>query len=53
MSKKTYYPKITDDGVSKISTDTKNLAIKVQNEIKEKEKIINKYAEIINGTKKE
>ena len=51
--KKTQYPRITDDGLSKISTGIKNLAIKIKNEIKEKDKIINEYAKIINGAKKE
>ena len=36
----------------KISTDIKNFVIKMKNEIK-KDKIINEYAKIINGTKKE
>ena len=50
--KKRQYPKITDDRTSKISTDIKNFVIKMKNEIK-KDKIINEYAKIINGTKKE
>ena len=32
--KKTHYPKITDDDVSKISTDIKNFVKKMKNEIK-------------------
>ena len=52
-SKKIHYPKITDDDVSKISTNIKSFVIKMKNEIKEKDKIINEYAKIINGTKKE
>ena len=51
--KKTQYQKITDDDVSKLSTDIKNFVIKMQNKIKERDKIINEYAKIINGTKKE
>ena len=43
--KKTQHPKLTDDDISKISADMKN-------EIKEKAKMINEYAKIINGTKK-
>ena len=39
--KKTHYPKITDDDVLKISTDIKNFVLKMKNEIKEKDKIIN------------
>ena len=50
--KKTHFPKITDIDLSKISTDIKKFAIKIKNEIKEKDKIINEYAKIINGTKK-
>ena len=50
--KKTHYPKITDDDVLKISTDIKNFVLKMKNEIKEKDKIINEYAKIINGTRK-
>ena len=46
--KKTHYPKIADHGVSKISTDIKSFVIKKKNEIKEKDKIINEYAKIIN-----
>ena len=51
--KKIHYPKITDDDVSKISTNIKSFVIKMKNDIKEKGKIINEYAKIINGTKKE
>ena len=51
--KKIHYPKITDDDVTKISTNIKSFVIKMKNEIKEKDKIINEYAKIINGTKKE
>ena len=32
--KKTQYPKITDDDVSKISTEIKNFVKKMKNEIK-------------------
>ena len=51
--KKTQYPKITDDDISKLSTDIKNFVTKMKTEIKEKYKIINEYAKIINGTKNE
>ena len=51
--KKTQYQKITDDDVSKLSTDIKNFVIKMQNEIKERDKIINECAKIINGIKQE
>ena len=51
--KKTQYPKITDDDISKVSTDIKNFVIKMKNKIKKKDKIVKKYAKIINGTKKE
>ena len=50
--KKTQYPKITDDDISKISADIKNFVMKMKSEIKEKDKMINEYAKIINGTKK-
>ena len=49
--KKTQCRKITDDDISKISTDIKKFVIKMKNEIKEKDKVINKYAKLINGTK--
>ena len=50
--KRTHYSKITDDDLSKISADIKNFVIKMKNEVKEKDKIINEYAKIINGKKK-
>ena len=50
--KKTQHPKVTGHDMSKISADIKNFAIKIKNEIKEKDKMINEYAKIINGTKK-
>ena len=50
--KKTQYPKITDDDISKISADNKNFVMKMKSEIKEKDKMINEYAKIINETKK-
>ena len=50
--KKTQYPKITDDDISKISAAIKNFVMKMKSEIKEKDKMINEYAKIINGTKK-
>ena len=34
------------------STGIKNFLIQTKNEIKEKDKIINEYAKIINGTRK-
>ena len=34
------------------STEIKNFLIQTKNEIKEKDKIINEYAKIINGTRK-
>ena len=52
-AKKSQYPKITDDDISKISTDIKNFVVKMKNKIKEKDKIIKKYAKRINGTKKD
>ena len=51
--KKTQYPKIAHDDISKIRTDIRIFLIKMKNEIKEKDKIIKKYAEIENGRKKE
>ena len=51
--KRTQYPQTTDDDISKLSTDFKNFVIKIQEEIKSRDKIINEYARIINGTKKE
>ena len=51
--KKTQYQKITDHDLSKLSTGIKNFVIIMQNEIKQRDKIINEYAKIINGTKKE
>ena len=51
--KRTQYPKATDDDILKLSTDFKNFVIKIQEEIKIWDKIINEYAKIINGTKKE
>ena len=50
--RRTQYPKTTDDDVSKLSSDIKNFVIKMQEEIKSRDKIINEYARIINGTKK-
>ena len=52
-AKKSQYPKITDDDISKVSTDIKNFVVKMKNKIKEKDKIIKEYAKIINGTKKD
>lgn len=50
--KKILFPK-TDNGNSlKISTNIKNVIIKMQGEIKNKYKVINKYVKIINSTKK-
>ena len=51
--KKIKYSKITDDDISKKSTDIKKFAIKIKNEMKEKDKIINEYAKITNEAKKE
>ena len=51
--KRTQYPKTTDDNISKLSTDFKNFVIKIQEELKSRNKIINEYAKMINGTKKE
>ena len=51
--KKTSFRKTGNDYVLKISTDIKNLIIKMQDEIKTKDKVINEYAKIINSTKKE
>ena len=51
--KKIKYSKITDDDISKKSTDIKKFVIKIKNEMKEKDKIINEYAKIINEAKKE
>ena len=51
--KKIKYSKITDDDISKKSTDIKKFVIKVKNEMKEKDKIINEYAKITNEAKKE
>ena len=51
--KKIKYSKITDDDVSKKSTDIKKFVIKIKNEMKEKDKIINEYAKITNEAKKE
>ena len=48
--KKTHYQKITDNEISKLSTDIKNFVIKMKNEVKEKDKIFNEYAKIINET---
>ena len=51
--KKIQYSKITDDDISKKSTDIKKFVIKIKNEMKEKDKIINEYAKITNEAKKE
>ena len=51
--KKIKYSKMTDDDISKKSTDIKKFVIKVKNEMKEKDKIINEYAKITNEAKKE
>ena len=51
--KKIKYSKITDDDISKKSTDIKKFGIKIKNEMKEKDKIINEYAKITNEAKKE
>ena len=51
--KKTQNQKTTDVDISKLSADIKNFVIKMQSEIKERDKIIDEYAKIINGTKKE
>lgn len=51
--KKTSFRKTGNDYVLKISTDIKNFIIKMQDEIKTKDKVINEYAKIINSTKKE
>ena len=50
---KTQNQKITDDYVSKLSTDIKNFVIKTKNEIKERDKVITEFAKIRNGTKQE
>ena len=50
---KTQNQRITDDYVTKLRTDIKNFVIKMKNEIKERDKVINEYAIIRNGTKKE
>ena len=50
--KKTSFRKTGNDYVLKISTDIKNFIIKMQDEIKTKDKVINEYAKIINSTKK-
>ena len=51
--KKIKYSKITDDDIAKKSTDIKKFVIKIKNEMKEKDKIINEYAKITNEAKKE
>ena len=51
--KKTHYPKIADDDVLIISTDIKKFIAKIKNKIKEKDKIINECAKILNRTRKE
>ena len=51
--KKIKYSKITDDDISKKSTDIKKFVIKIKNEMKEKDKIINEYAKITNEANKE
>ena len=51
--KKTSFRKTGNDYVLKISTDFKNFIIKMQDEIKTKDKVINENAKIINSTKKE
>ena len=51
--KKTSFRKTGNDYVLKISTDIKNFIIKMQDEIKTKDKVINENAKIINSTKKE
>ena len=51
--KKTSFRKTGNDYVLKISTDIKNFIVKMQDEIKTKDKVINEYAKIINSTKKE
>ena len=51
--KKIKYSKMTDDDISKKSTDIKKFVIKIKNEMKEKYKIINEYAKITNEAKKE
>ena len=51
--KKIKYSKMTDDDISKKSTDIKKFVIKIKNEMKEKDKIINEYAKITNEAKKE
>ena len=51
--KKIKYSKITDDDISKKSTDIKKFVIKIKNEMKEKDKIISEYAKITNEAKKE
>ena len=38
--KKTQYPKITDDDISKVSTDIKNFVIKMKNKIKKKTRLL-------------
>ena len=51
--KKIKYSKMTDDDISKKSTDINKFVIKIKNEMKEKDKIINEYAKITNEAKKE
>ena len=51
--KKTSFRKTGNDYVLKISTDIKNFIIKMQDEIKTKDKVINEKKKIINSTKKE
>lgn len=50
---KTSFPKTGNDYILKISTDIKKFIIKMQDEIKNKDKVINEYAKTINSTKKE
>ena len=38
--KKTQYSKITDDDISKVSTDIKNFVIKMKNKIKKKTRLL-------------
>ena len=49
--KKTSFPRTGDGDILKISTDIQKFIIKTQDEITAKDKVINKYSNIINSTK--
>ena len=51
--KKYYFPKTSNGNILDISMNIENFVIKMQDKIKNRKLIINKYVKIINSTKKE